>query len=252
MSSQRTPPSGFTASGSGSSSSPDLLALQAEDRFVTSRYKRKQPELELGIREEITEFRTEIMNFLKDFSLKQSENSNKLCQELTEVKNELISIKRTTETLNSEQSQIKTELEKLKTQNSKYENQIKALESDLTNLKTQQNPALTNLPQRDYEAMALEFQDRAQRQQNVIIIGIPETNNKNSDVRREYDNNQILTLIKSFYKDCPTPMKCMRLGKYNSEKNRHLKVCFENKNTVLHILRNKSKLVSDSVRIYSD
>lgn len=252
MSLQRTPPSGTVTSAGGSDSTPDLRTIQLEESFVTHRQRRKLPDLNSGIRADIANFRSEIMKFLTDFTEKQEKQSKKLSEKINEVKNDLKNIKYSSEKIVKDQQILNNEMSEIKSQNSALNKKVETLEKELNQFKNGEMSTNSNPLHLDCETVALEFQERAQRQFNIIIVGLPEMNSTNSAVRREHDNKQICTTIKSIYKECPTPTKCIRLGKHCPDKNRNLKVTFENKDVVINILRNKSKLISNSVRIFAD
>lgn len=233
-----------------SGSLTDLRTLVKEDGKVTQR-KRKQ-NFEVEIMQEMSDLRIEMKNYFQAFSEKLNEISSNLCQDMIEVKNEMKNIKNATDILTSEQNGIKEELKNLKTQNCTFQEEITLLKTKLSTDNKILCDVNKNQPQFDCEYMALEIQDRAKRQYNVIIGGISELNDKNSTIRREYDTNQALSIIQTIYKECPNPLRCIRLGKYNSEKTRYLKVTFQQQQTVIHILRNKSNLTNDNVRIFPD
>lgn len=234
----------------GSASLTDLRTLVKEDGKITLR-KRKQ-NFEAEVMQEMTDLRTEMKNYFQAFGEKLNEISSNLCQEIVEVKNEIKNIKSATNILTSEQNDIKEELKRLKNQNCTFQEEITLLKSKLSTDNKTSSEVNKNQPQFDCEYMALEIEDRAKRQYNLIIGGICEISDKNSTTRREYDTNQALSIIQSIYKECPSPIRCMRLGKYNSEKSRYLKITFQQKETVINILRNKSNLTNDNVRILPD
>lgn len=250
MSLQRSPPGGNRMGGSGSGSFTDLRTLQKEEAYVSTRQKRKEPESEY--KSELRSFRAEMMAFFQEFMTKQSENTNKICQDLNEIINEIKNIKLTNDNIISEQNHIKSELEHMKTQNNSFQNKIITLENDLSVLMNKKYHADTNSLTLSCEDMALELQDRAQRLNNIVVAGISELNNKNSAIRREHDTKEVCSILKTISSECPLPIKVLRLGKYNPNITRSLKVYFETRNPVLNILRNKSKINNKNIRIYPD
>lgn len=249
MSLQRSPPGGNRMGGSGSGSFTDLRTLQREEEYVTTRQKRKEPESEY--KAELRSFRAEMMSFFQEFMTKHSENTTKICQDLNEMINEIKNIKLTNENIMSEQNYIKSELEHIKNQNNSFQNRITTLENDLSNMNKQYQPD-TNSLTLSCEDMALELQDRAQRLNNIVVSGISELNNKNSAIRREHDTKEVYSILKTINSECPMPIKVLRLGKYNPNITRSLKVYFETRSPVLNILRNKFKIINKNIRIYPD
>ncbi|KOB75078.1 putative tick transposon [Operophtera brumata] len=53
------------------------------------------------------------------------------------------------------------------------------------------------------------------------------------------------------YQDCPKPLKIIRLGKYNADKPRPVKVIFQSPDTPKDLLKNKLKM-HEPVKLYSD
>lgn len=82
-------------------------------------------------------------------------------------------------------------------------------------------------------------------------MGIPELNNKNTNTRKQYDEEQIKKLTTSLYEASPKPDLLIRLGRYIPNKPRPIKVCFNNNETPKLLLRNKTKL-PENIKIYSD
>ncbi|KAH9635671.1 hypothetical protein HF086_001462 [Spodoptera exigua] len=128
------------------------------------------------------------------------------------------------------------------------QSKIESVENNILQTKSTQNG---QSPFDVQQNLMLEFKDRCEREKNIIIAGIPETFDKKSTVRRNYDNEKIIELTTMLYENCPKHIKSMRLGKYDPNKSRLLKVYFDNNVTPKQLLKNKSKL-PDNIRIYSD
>lgn len=112
-------------------------------------------------------------------------------------------------------------------------------------------PNLTAPPIVDHQNLILELKDRCDRERNIVIVGIPEINEKIYRSRQSHDGEESMKVLKALYENCPKPMKTLRLGKYNPDKNRPIKLCFENNEIPKRILRNKTKLPKN-IQIYAD
>lgn len=251
MSLMRSPNSGKSC---GSGSFPDLRNIHTEEEFSTRR-KRKQPDDKDELKKQLSDFRIEIMGFLQNFSKTQTENTDKIYQEMTAIKDEIRNLKQSNDRLASEQQKITIELEDMKTQNSAMKEKLKLLENDFSQLKSQNNSnhkgdnELSNLT---YTNVVLELQERMKRQYSIIVVGVAEINEKNVTKRREYDVNETYGFLKTIYKECPIPIQTIRLGRYNPNKNRHLKVSFGDQDTVKNILRKKQTATTNEIKIYPD
>ena len=246
MSSQSLSVSGKLISDSGSGSSPDLRTL--DDYNVTLR-KRKY---ECDCASLINDFRKEMMSFFQDFTKTQQECSLSLHNEIKEIKDELKSNNAALESLILEQNQTKVDLKEMKSLTDTIEQKIHVLENDICYLKNNSNIDFPKEYPLSCEETISELQERSKRGKNIILVGIPEIKNPNSTIRRDNDKDEAMKLIKTIYEDCPNPATVLRLGKYNPNKDRSLKVCFEKKETAKYILKNKRKHKSDKIRIYAD
>lgn len=251
MSVHRSPISGQLASGSGSH--PDLYSLTKEEN-VTQR-KRKH---DFDYASQLCDFRKEIMSFFKEFANNQNQNTMKIQQELTEIKEEIKSVKTANENLSLEYSKINNELKNMKIENAEIKEKIQILEGfssegsqiNISNIKGS-NSIITNPLSLSQESLIRELRERCQREKNIILVGIKELNNKKSTLRRDHDYDEVYKKTKLAYEDCPKPLKTFRLGKYNPEKDRPIKIYYESAETVKQLLRNKSKL-GDGFRLYPD
>lgn len=258
MSVLHSPKSGNLISGSGSASEPDLTSPTRNDMFVNQR-KRKQPDSDYNVKDELNSFRNEIMSFFREFGNTQKADITDLKQDLIEIKSEIQTLKTATQVLSEKYENIHMELSSIKSENTELKEKVQILESKLqsfnainTNTNTDVTPVNSPLPaiaaQQD---LILEMQERNRRLNNVILVGIPEINEANSTLRKQNDQNLVMKSIKTIYDNCPMPIFTVRIGKYQYGKNRPIKVCFESSNTVKHIFKNKSKLGKD-FRIYAD
>ncbi|CAF4948111.1 unnamed protein product [Pieris macdunnoughi] len=169
------------------------------------------------------------------------------------IKKEIKTIKSVTENFSKQFEQMKNEIENFKSNNNKTQDKINIIEKEISHIKGQQNTdesSTTKSPLLCNENFILELKDRCDREKNIIIVGISEINDKNSNTRRSYDK-EVMKLMRSLYDDCPTPIKTIRLGKYVPNKNRPTKCYFNTTDTTRHLLRNKKKM-PENMHIYVD
>lgn len=255
---QRTPSKATLTSGSGtaSGSTPNLTAYGCEnvDTNVNVCFrKRKDRADEYDYKKDLMEFRSEIMNFLQDFGKTQIDNLKQIRKEISEVTDEIKTIKSVTENLTQRVNEISSEVHMMKSENTKILEKVAIIKTDI--IKLQKNQNTDNHTSQSLllscEDIVSEFKDRTDREKNIIIVGITETNEKNLSTRRKYDLEEATKVIIPLYENCPKPINCMRLGKYEPEKSRPLKVCFDNSNIPKFLMRNKTKL-PNNIMIYSD
>lgn len=202
---------------------------------------------------EFEDFRSDILKLLEEFTKKQNENMNSIKEEISGIRNEVKIIKSAFEKLNNKFDQIDTEIENIKTTNSKNQEKIKCIESEIIEIKKAQNTECSTLKPLPLmqENLYLEIKDRCEREKNIVIVGILEKNDSNYKTRQCYDDVEVMKLLTSVYESCPKPIKTVRLGKYEPNKNRPIKAYFSDVNTVRYLLRNKTKL-SGNAHFYSD
>jgi hypothetical protein len=236
-------------------SQPDLSKLRDEDTLdkpqITFR-KRKEPDPDLSIREDIQCLRNDMKTFLVSFSTSQNEIMSRMQQDMTEIKNQLCDIRVSTNKLIEDQHNLKTELNLVKTQCAQNEIGIKCLRNDMDIVKSSQPSSSQSQNFPVYEKVLTELQDRTQRQKNIIIVGIPELTVENKTDKLNYDTNEVLKIIQTIDTNCPEPLKIFRIGKLNADKpNRPIKACFETENIALNILRKKGNIKTE-IKIFSD
>lgn len=258
MSVQRSP-----KSGSGSGSQPDLRDLKKDESFINIR-KRKQPDQENDFAKQLVDFRKEMMSFFKDFATSQKEvcdqirkdigqNTDQIRQDIAEIKDEIKTLKSATSGLSLECKKINCDLVSIKSDNAITQEKIKLLETNINKLKVNPpNDFPNSNPLFDAQHdIILEIQERTKREKNIILVGITEIKDKNVKIRREHDQQEVLKMLKQCYDECPSPIYIKRIGKYNPDSHRRLKVTFESATIVKRILRNKAKLIA-GIKIYSD
>lgn len=256
-------PTGSGLSGSRSDSQPNLSSCNQPSEFsesstITYRNKRKFIDDNTYIREEIAELRTQtskIMTILTSLRDNQNEFIEKINKDVNDIKNQISDIKITTDYLKAEQNIIKTDISDIVNKNVAIECKIKNLETEFQLLKenqTQTNPTMISFNETHFQDMLNEINERETRNKNIIINGIKEQESNDKDQRKNLDTKEVVEIIKSINNDCPSPLKVFRLGKFQSNINRPIKVCFASQEIAKSILRNKNKANKDSISIYSD
>lgn len=242
-------------SGGTSTSQPDLSKMDEEYSENVAYRKRKAPVSDFE--NQFTEFKNELMKemvvILQDSCNKQNQNIKTICDNIASINVTLQDMKITTEELIAENKSLKTQINTLANTVKENEEKISSLRTDVQQIKSVSaapaNPPAT--PQR-FEDLFEEFQDRAERSKNIMIVGVPERHISNSEERREIERNEAARIINTIYPDCPRAAKVQRVGKYDGKKIRPLKLSFSSQEIAKTILRNKSNMTLDGVRIYSD
>lgn len=256
MNLSRTPPKATLISGSESvsGSAPNLSTLSDEDLRdnITSR-KRKERTEESDYKKEFMDFRKEMMNFLTNFGKTQTENLNQIKEQILDIKNEIKTIKLSTENFSQQLKLTNTEMANIKAKTTATEDKIKKIETEISQIKYEQQTkcAIPKSPVECHEDLILELKDRCHREKNIVIVGISEINDKNWKSRQQHDNLEIMKIITKLFQDCPKPIKSQRLGKYVQNKNRPIKVYFENSETAKYLLKNRTKL-PENIQFFSD
>lgn len=234
-------------------SQPNLSELKDThlDSQITHR-KRKQRECEHNdIKNELADFRKEMVGVLREFAGKQNEAIDILKRDFREVKNDIENIKTSLLNAHTEQTQIKAELTSIKNNTSFLEDRMKSAESDIHTLKLgPQNTSTSQSSSHTYDEMFREFQSRSYREKNVIISGIAESKDVNTEERQKYDMEQVICILRTIIPDCAIPQKIFRLGKFDSNKTRPIKVSFDSTQMAKQILKNKVN--NQNFQIFSD
>lgn len=253
MNPQRTPPPTTLISGSvsGGGSVPNLSYDDENDTYQSR--KRKATPGMIDYKIDFDRFRGEMMNFFKDFAQTQNENLAKIREEITEIKNEVKTIKMETQKFTEHFIKIDKDIEKIQYDNTNTQAKIKHIEKELSLLKTAECSQITPSQSSplNQENLILELKERSEREKNIIMVGIPEQNEKNYRIRQTKDIEEFLKVTVPIIENCPKPIKSIRLGKYLPGKNRPLKIIFDNNETPKLVLRNKSKFPTH-LKIYSD
>lgn len=220
----------------------------------TNSRKRKERTDQKESREDLDNFRSEIMMFLKEFAKTQNENLSIIRDDITVIKDEIKDIKSATENFTLQLKLINDDIENIKSDNTKTQQQIQNIIKDISDLKTTETSSdrlISKSPARNHENLILELKERSEREKNIVIVGIPEINDKNYKARQIHDADEFMKLAFTANENCPKPVRSMRLGKYIPGRDRPLKICFNNIDTPKQLLRNKDKF-PEHTKIYSD
>lgn len=259
MNVQRTPPRASLMSGSGSgtgSGSVPNLPTYYDESFVNfNARKRKERTDEEEHKQDLESFRTDIMNFLNEFAKTQNEKLSNIRDEICEIKNEIKTIKTAKENFTQQLNKLNSDIENIKSDNSITKEKIKNMEQEISILKStetrSESPSKSLFS--SHVDLILELKERSEREQNVVIVGIPEKNDKSFIARRTHDMEEFMKVATTLIENCPKPIKSMRLGKYITGKDRPLKICFANRDTPRLLLQKRSKLPENTnIKIYSD
>lgn len=251
MSLPRTPPNTLfaCASGSGGGSNSNLSNYDDDEEQVNKNPRKRRPHtLEYDFKRDLAAFRTEMMNFMKESMNSQAENITRM---RIDIQQEIKDFKSTTENLTQEYKKVNKALENITTEHKKTQDKIETIENDLSQLKNRHSNSQTQIHDNEHDIIQ-EIQDRLQREKNIIMVGLPEKNDKNATERHNQDYDEVHKILKSIDRDCPKPNKILRLGKYNADRIRPLKIIFETPDTPRYLLKNRSKMSDNSTKIYSD
>lgn len=245
----------------GGGSQPDLSKISDElvDSQITLRKRKQNFDHDCDCREGMNELRKElsrITQLLEKVVGSQDQTMNLVRESITEVRNEIKEIKLSSGTLAAEQSILKEQITQLDNKIKCGETNIKSLQFELTSLKSDSSAASssTQMAQSKYtesELIIRELKERNDREKNVIIIGLQEQTSSDINEQRLYDETEVKKIISTHFKDVPSPSKIFRLGKYNPNSKRPLKICFDTPKPAKILLRNKEKLPKE-IKLYSD
>lgn len=244
----------------GGGSQPDLSKISGmeTDSMITLRKRKFKPEEcscagEMkGMRSEITRMTDILEKYTTSNELminKMQENITHITTQLIEVKSQINEIKSSTHEMEKEQNTIKTKVNTL-------EIGLNSLQATYEHALLVGNMSVSEQSKTDSqdnfnEKMYREVQERGEREKNVILMGIPEQQSTNAQERTSKDMLDVLNITATIDKDIAKPIKVIRIGKFNPEKVRKVKVCYETNIPAKFLLRNKSKL-PEHIKVYSD
>lgn len=227
---------------------------KTDEPFITTR-KRKQPELDTDIKQELETMHKKMdkmMNFLTEFTNTQNENMKKLSEDVILIKDQMSHIQTITENLIREQKSIKTKLSGLTNLSQNQDKKIEFLESTVQQLKESSSLVTKKQQICDHEDIMSEIKERRVRENNIILKGIPEPHLKDRRERQDSDKHGVIDIINMISKDLPEPIWIRRLGKYDTNKCRPIKIVFSNSGPVKSILRLKRNVELNDIKIFSD
>lgn len=103
----------------------------------------------------------------------------------------------------------------------------------------------------DINVIIQEIYERQNRASNVIICNIQESSERNQLERAKEDTVNVKNILGKLTEEV-TIKKTFRLGKFNSNKIRPIKVVLGNSEEALTILRNKNRIMVPGVIIFGD
>lgn len=254
MSLQRSPIKSNT--NQTSNSFPDLSKISSDSENtltnITQR-KRKEPCFELEIKNEIQTFRNEIMTFLKEFCDKQTNTLSSLCEDMNTVKIKLDNVTTNHEKLLVEHDKLKIKLNDIHQNTVENTDTITNLKTEISQIQTKLNTFSSALPNSEtHSNIVQEIEERMSRAKNIIIRGITESNHNSLEARLEHDRCEVSRMLKLIDKDCPKPIKIIRLGKHNQSISRPIKAMFESQEIAKRILRSNINRDNTTLKIASD
>ena len=133
--------------------------------------------------------------------------------------------------------------------------EIVALKTKIGDLQEQVNKskATTSAAKPIWEPAVNEIQERERRAANVLVFGINETEADSRETRIAKEKETVMNLLKRVSPNIdPTRIRLHRLGQYDQNKKRPIKVIFPTKEEAYQILRNKDTLDGDGKYIKYD
>ncbi|CAH2108466.1 unnamed protein product [Euphydryas editha] len=238
-----------------SGSQPNLSNCTQVDPTDHITFRNKRKYMDDDVKTELCQIReqmTEMMAMLKSLTTNQNNFIAKTSADITVIKEQVNGLKSTFEYLSSEHKVMKSNIAQLLEKSISTDKKVEVLESDVQQMKDLplMSPQSFNL--QIQENFMAEVNDRNLRSKNIVIIGVPEPKATNNIDRKEMDKKEVMKIITMINSECSEPVNIFRLGKYNSNKNRPIKVCFNNSEITKHILRNRKKMNNDKINIYSD
>ncbi|KAJ8712119.1 hypothetical protein PYW07_017322 [Mythimna separata] len=261
-------------------SQPDLSKLNEElsEAQITYR-KRKQPFVtECACSDEVKLMRNDlsrITSLLENYTSQNTQIINRMNETIISVKNEMTElkvsheqikslvtsnaadisaqiqdIKSTTAIIASDHGNMKSQISQIEIKVTNSEDKIKMLETDYRKLKLSTQTTQTSQLSAN-EQIIREVQDRKKRENNIIIVGIPEQTSIDTQERILRDESDVLNITSKVSATIPKPNKIFRIGKYKAGSTRRIKVCYDAPESPMLLLRNKEK-IPENIKIYSD
>lgn len=239
-----------------SGSQPNLLNPYSDLSSSTFRGKRKHPG-EDEVKTQLSDIQkqmADMMTLLTSSINTQAESATKITNDIATIKDQMLDIKtgmglteQKIASVAEEQKEIKAEMQTLASTTHAVNGKIEILESDMQKLKTSSHES--SVP---YEEILAELNEQNLRKKNIIMTGIEEPHSTNPKERHDYVTMEVLKHLNQILENCSEPIKIIRVGKYKQNVNRPVKVFFESEETVKFILRNKTKVSNDAIKMFAD
>lgn len=249
MSFPRTPPRSLMMSEAGGGSTSNLSNYEEDEAMVNKNPRKRRPHtLEYDFKRDLAEFRGEIMTFIKEAMNAQIENITEM---RNEIRQDIQNLKSTTESLALDYKKLHESVENISAENKRTQNKITLIENELHMLQNEKEKEEKSLQHQTKQQEILnEIKDRIQREKNVIMVGLQEKD-ENCLGNQNDELEEVYKILKNILQDCTMPLKLVRLGKYNTERTRALKITFDCADIVRCLLKNRFKL-HKSIKIFSD
>lgn len=172
--------------------------------------------------------------------------------------------------LKSQMEELRSEIEQLKEMvgaKQSYADVVKSVEQEthsikgeLENMKARMNEKVAAAEEAmnfrtplNVEPAILEMQERERRACNLLIFGLSECKEDKREQRMAKERQTVVGLISQLSEDSPVDqIKQYRIGKYDVDRVRPVKVVFPSKEEAIKVLRVKNKLSSQGVYIKYD
>lgn len=166
-------------------SQPDLSSLGTSTQDIITLRKRKQPDSDTIIGKELSDFRYEIMSFLNEFKISNSELITSVRSDIVELNNKVTSVTTSLNNLFTEHNKIKTDLTKvtesvefISSSHDDLKLKVSTIAKDVIELKKTKS----ELAECKSQLMTLEkvhnLQQQRDRINNIELSGIPMKNNE--------------------------------------------------------------------------
>lgn len=237
-------------------SQPNLDEISSYESLsnITQRNKRKELDDNAWIRSELSDLKqqiSEMMALLKSTINTQKENNKRISEDITIIKNQVSDINNTIGNIVTDQNSMKITISNLQNSSDNIDKKIDILEAELNELKSALPVSTSNvLPPLSCEEIMTEINERNLRSKNIVIVGIPEPDMTTD--RHAFNKNEVIKILKMTNNECPEPLRILRLGKFKPGHSRPIKVCFATEETAKNILRNKSFVNRNNIKIFSD
>lgn len=164
-----------------------------------------------------------------------------LKEKILELEQEVKDLKNSTQASKQSYADIlKTSLD----HSDELKSSMKDLERKVENISKSGSPKAVSGPSQ-LEPAVQELQERESRAANILIFGVRESEGLNRDERVRHENEVVEAVLQKIDRAVTRDIKVRRLGKYDQQKIRPIRVTFPTKSEALNILKQKGKLSSD-------